>query len=151
MHLRLVALFLWIVLIVPYSYHLQTYAAQQNPAGIVGTYSDIHYIEEAGDVIGTEIKITFSHGVYHGTLEIAQGVPGVPMPISVHVDGRKISFSFSNDDPYVGKFEGEISRGKLRGKFSFKNRYTETVSLPKKSDQSPKAIAAQNVLRAFSV
>ena len=119
-------------------YHQEVSAEVSDPAHIAGIYSDSRYIEEAGDVIGTEIEIIFSGGAYRGTVQIAEGVPGTPIPISIHVSGKKISFSISDPSPFAGQFRGEIKRGVLKGKFSFKNGAMETVRLPKKSDQNQK-------------
>lgn len=40
---------------------------------ITGTYSDVHYIEEAGDLLGTEIKIVFTGSKLQGALPDRSG------------------------------------------------------------------------------
>src|SRR6267378_2549320 len=44
---------------------------------ITGTYSDMHYVSDAGDVIGTEIKIVFTGTDFEGALQIAVGSPSL--------------------------------------------------------------------------
>ncbi len=95
---------------------------------VTGTYSDMHYIQQSGDVLGTELKIVFTGSMFQGALQIAQGPPGEL--IMVNVESKDlIQFTMPDDCEYPGNFSGTVSKGWLRGKFQYKNGFTETVAL----------------------
>lgn len=103
----------------------------QKEPRITGTYTNMSYIEEAGDVIGYEIKIVFTGSKFQGALQIAEGVPGELMLVDIKVVGTNISFTIPDGSPYPGQFSGTIENGLLKGTFSFKNGGggSETVEL----------------------
>jgi len=96
---------------------------------ITGTYSDMHYVSDAGDVIGTEIKIVFTGTDFEGALQIAEGSPGQLILVHVEREGNSVSFAIPDNSPYAGNFRGSISGGALRGDFQFKTGGSETVVL----------------------
>jgi hypothetical protein len=104
--------------------------AQKEPR-ITGTYTDMHYNEEGGDVLGEEIRIVYSAGGYQGALQFAEGVPEALIVVGVKVDGNKISFTIPGDSSYAGQFSGAIENGVLKGEFRFKAGGSEKVSLKK--------------------
>jgi hypothetical protein len=115
--------------------HATALASTRDPAHIVGTYSDIRYIEEAGDVVGTEINITFNGTSYQASLEIAQGSAGDPItPSEIKVDGKRISFSIPQSFGYTGEFTGKIENGMLTGAFVFTDGRSQMVFLRKQKE-----------------
>jgi len=104
--------------------------AQKLPQ-ITGTYTNMQYVAEAGDVIGYEIKIVFTGDRFQGALQIAEGVPGELMVVDVHSDNAKISFSIPDRSTYAGQFTGTIENAVLKGEFLFKNGGSEKVELPR--------------------
>lgn len=66
-------------------------------------YSNVEYIEEAGDLIGMELELTISHGQVNGLLKIYQGQCASPINVNGNLQGRKlhltgISADFGNQE-----------------------------------------------------
>jgi hypothetical protein len=87
----------------------------------------MHYIQEAGDVLGTEVWIVSGGGRYYATVQIAEGEPSPPVVVPVDVSGSRVKFTVR--EPRVdqdGKpapdlviaFEGTITRAGLSGTMS---------------------------------
>lgn len=108
---------------------LQGAQRTQSAPHVAGTYSDMRYIQESGDVLGTEIKIVFTGSDYQGALQIAEGAPGRLILVDVAVRGSAIQFSIPDGTQYPGSFSGEIDNGWLRGEFRFKSGGGEKVAL----------------------
>jgi hypothetical protein len=91
-----------------------------------GMFSDMHYIPGAGDLLGTEIFITYGGGRYWAHFQESGGEPAPPQLVKVQLDENKISFDVSQDlilhsdgkeTPIhnVRHFKGEIKRDRLVG------------------------------------
>jgi len=66
--------------------------AQQRPH-VTGFFTDMHYIPEAGDVIGTEVWIVYARGQYYAAVQDAEGEPDPPVIVPVAVSGLHVTFS----------------------------------------------------------
>lgn len=89
-------------------------------AKVTGIYSDMHYISEAGDVLGTEIFILFGDSGYYAVLQCAEGWPSKPVVIAATVRGNEVEFSAHDElDSHCpkAKFKGTVSSRGLNGKF----------------------------------
>src|SRR5258708_23093640 len=64
----------------------------QRQVKITGTFSNMHFIKEAGDVLGYEIKIVYAGGSYQSTLQFAEGAPSELLVFKKHKKGKKINF-----------------------------------------------------------
>ena len=95
------------------------HTADQVPR-VTGFFSDMHYIEDAGDVLGTEIHLVAARGGYRAVIQCAEGGPGVPVVVPVKVSGQQIEFEIPDQDDNFccpGKFRGTVSKDTLTGKF----------------------------------
>jgi len=103
----------------------------QKPPRITGTYTDMHYVQEAGDVLGCELKIVFTGNAYQGALQIAEGVPGDLVLVNIESKGTEVNFVIPESAAYAGRFHGSIENGVLVGEFRFKDGGSEKVKLRK--------------------
>lgn len=127
--LRSVALTLAMVLLALGSW--QALRAQDAPR-ITGTYTNMSYIEEAGDVVGEELKIVVVQGgCYQGALQFAEGEPEGLLVVNIEVKGNAISFAVPAGDTHAGRFSGTVSGGALHGEFRFERGGVEKVTLKK--------------------
>jgi len=101
----------------------------QKQVRVTGTYTNMYYNAEGGDVLGDEIKIVYTRNGYQGVVQFAEGEPEELVIVSVEVVGAKISFSVPDSSPYAGKFTGIIEREVLKGEFKFKNGGADKVEL----------------------
>jgi hypothetical protein len=67
-------------------------SGQQQPK-ITGFFTDMHYIQEAGDVLGTEVWIVYARGKFYATVQDAEGEPDPPFVVPVEVSGSRIKFT----------------------------------------------------------
>lgn len=104
---------------------------QASEPRIAGTYSNLHYIEEAGDLLGEEIKIVPGSPDYQGAFQVAQGAPEKLIVVDIKVDGAKIRFTIPDSSSYAGEFTGEVENAVLKGQFRFKSGASEKVELPR--------------------
>jgi hypothetical protein len=126
MNLGIPALLITLVLLVPWTLGL---AQGQKGLRVTGTYTNMYYNEEGGDLLGDEIRIVGTSTGYQATLQFAQGVPDALILVDVKVAGDKISFSIPDSSNYPGEFNGTLGNGALRGEFRFKGGGTEKVEL----------------------
>ena len=103
----------------------------QKPFRPTGTYSNMYYNAEGGDVLGDEIKIVYTRKGYQGVVQFAEGEPEELVIVSIEVSGTSISFSVPNSSPYAGQFNGTIENGTLKGEFHFKTGGVDKVELKK--------------------
>jgi hypothetical protein len=101
------------------------------PFRVTGTYSNMNYNAEGGDVIGDEVRIVYTRNGYQGVVQFAEGAPKELVIVSVEVVGTRISFSVPDSSPYAGKFTGMVENGVLKGEFHFKSGGADKVELKK--------------------
>jgi hypothetical protein len=101
----------------------------QKQVRVTGTYTNMYYNAEGGDVIGDEIKIVYTRNGYQGVVQFAEGEPEELVIVGVEVVGARVSFSVPDSSPYAGKFTGIIEKDILRGEFKFKNGGADKVEL----------------------
>jgi hypothetical protein len=98
---------------------------------ITGTYGNMYYNSEEGDLIGDELKIVNTKQGYQGVLQISEGAPEPLILVDVKLTGTNISFSIPDSSPYAGSFDGKIENGLLKGEFHFKSGGADKVELKK--------------------
>ena len=106
-------------------------AAEPSKVRFVGTYTNLRYSTESGDLGGVELKIVPARGRFQGALQIAEGAPSELMVVDVLVEKNKISFRIPNSYPIYGEgtFEGVIELAAIRGHFTFGKAVNEEISL----------------------
>ena len=85
---------------------------------ITGIYSNMRYIEDAGDVVGMEIFIVAGGDGYYATVQIAEGEPAPPVVVKLEVKDSDIEFTLpAASGLSADKFTGKISANGITGKF----------------------------------
>jgi hypothetical protein len=84
-------------------------AAAQVPA-VTGTFSNLTYNEEGGDLLGTEIFILLGPHGYLALVQAAQGVPGPVTLVPVKVNGDRIVFHVPATSEGEGDYKGRITK-----------------------------------------
>jgi hypothetical protein len=85
---------------------------------ITGIYSNMRYVERAGDVVGMEIFIVGGVDSYYATVQIAEGAPEPPVVVKLEVKGSSIAFTLpDNSGVKLDLFTGRISAGGISGRF----------------------------------
>jgi hypothetical protein len=87
---------------------------------ITGTYTNMIYHQEAGDLLGEELKIVMTRKGYQGALQFSEGEPDDLIIVNIRIDGKNVNFTIPTDYAYAGQFAGTIENGILKGKFLFK-------------------------------
>jgi hypothetical protein len=95
-------------------------SAAKKPSRVNGMFSDMKYVAEAGDAIGTEVLIvvgTPGGGTvvnYFVYCQTAGGAPDPPVLVPAKVDGANVEFTMPA--PW-GTFRGTVSEAALTGEF----------------------------------
>ena len=91
-------------------------SAQTKPnAHVTGFFTDMHYIEEGGDVVGMEVWIVYARDRYWATVQLAEGEPNPPVVVPAQVFGEHIKFSIRESDNVALKFDGTATPAALTG------------------------------------
>src|SRR4051812_24071495 len=129
LHPRLLfALFVFGTLMLMVTSYAQPRPATKKPTG---TYSNMYFNEEGGDVLGEELKIVQARSGYQAVLQTAEGEPSDLAVVSLQITADRISFVVPDAFPYAGEFSGTLRNGSIEGVFKFKNGVTKNVTLKK--------------------
>ena len=96
-----------------------------------GSYSDMCYNKESGDVSGIEVILVYTKKDYYVYFQDSESMPAVPIVIPAKVNGNKIEFIIpSNQGTYFnGKFSGEYKDGNLFAKIDGYTFYADKLIL----------------------
>ena len=63
-----------------------------------GTFSNLQYVNETGDVIGLEITIVPQYLTAYAIFQCAEGSPSPPVFVPVTIKGNRVSLTVSRGD-----------------------------------------------------
>lgn len=90
----------------------------ESPVKVTGTYSDLCFNAESGDVLGLEIAISMVGEEYVAVFQAGEGVPRKPVVEKVDFLGDgKIVIHVKEDNGYEGELKAEVSEAGLTGMF----------------------------------
>lgn len=90
-------------------------ARQPKPTGM---FSDMAYNDEGGDLLGTEIFVTYARDGYFVVYQSSEGEPTTPVVVPATISGTSIKFSVPKSIDPRGNFIGTIGLQELTGSFS---------------------------------
>jgi hypothetical protein len=108
--------------------------ASSRDVKVTGTYSNLEYNEEGGDVLGIEIKIVPAGGRLQGAVLVSEGEPATMVLVDVRVNGRSISFKVpaATNADHAWSFQGTISTKALKGTITYSSGMKEELTLPRR-------------------
>ena len=83
-----------------------------------GMFSDMTYNDEGGDLLGTEIFVTYARDGYFVVYQSSEGEPTTPVVVPATISGTSIKFSVPESTDPRGNFVGTIGLRELTGSFS---------------------------------
>ena len=87
--------------------------AQRQPK-VTGFFTNMHYIPEAGDVIGLEVWIVYAREHFFATVQDAEGEPDPPVVAPVDVFGSQVKFVTGDPAPdTITHYQGTVSKAGL--------------------------------------
>jgi hypothetical protein len=115
----------------------------QSTTQLTGVFGDLHYVEEAGDVVGTEIIVSRTKAGYRVIFQEAEGVPGPVDTVPAAIKGDSLFFELPpdttrrlgpRDSVYIRVqrrvFRGRILPKKLHGHLT---GFYEDLDLPRQA------------------
>ena len=97
---------------------LGAFLEAQNPTvKLTGTFSNLEYNEEGGDLLGSEVFIFFA-GEHWVLYQESIGEPVEPSLVRAKVNGDSIEFTVPDIGGAKKTFKGKITKTHLIGKFS---------------------------------
>lgn len=107
-------------------------AITTQPIKLTGTFSDMKYTQDAGDVVGHELRIVFTRVGYEGAYQVSEGEPSELMLVKITFEGKdRVNFSVSTG-AYAGSFSGTISAKGISGVFKYTTGAEERLDLPRR-------------------
>jgi hypothetical protein len=97
--------------------------AQQQPR-VTGFFSNMRYIPESGDVVGTEVWIVYGGKSVYATVQVAEGAPTPPVVVPVEVSGSRVRFTVKQPlvdqagkpaPDFVTHFDATVTKAGLSG------------------------------------
>ena len=104
---------------------------QTREAKRTGTFSNLRYIPEAGDLLGEEVRIVYTRSGWQGTVQLAEGVPYELIVVACEFKGDSLTFAIDHGEDQ-GVFRGVVGSRDLRGIMSFGPGAQEHWVLPRK-------------------
>ncbi|MCU1261694.1 MAG: hypothetical protein JWO80_4579 [Bryobacterales bacterium] len=99
--------------------------AQEREPSVTGFFTDMRYVRESGDLVGTEVWIMKAGGGrYYAAVQDAEGGPRIPVVVPVEVSGSRITFTIKEHlvdqdgrpaTDLVIKYDGIVTRAGLSG------------------------------------
>jgi len=87
-----------------------------------GTFTNLYYHAEAGDLLGYEIRIVYTRDGYEGTFQSAEGGPdNLVLLRNISIDDNIIRFSIPSVSSFQGVFVGKLSTTGLTGTITLRN------------------------------
>lgn len=92
-------------------------ASKSDLKKITGIYSNMHYNEEGGDVLGIEIFLIYTAKGYFVVFQSSEGEPTIPVITNAKISDSHIEFILPQESSYAGKFTGRLIANNISGRF----------------------------------
>jgi len=87
-----------------------------------GTFTNLSYHVEAGDLLGYEIRIVYTRSGYEGTFQSAEGGPdSLVLLRNISIENGLVKFSIPHGSYFEGDFIGKLSKTGLTGTLTLRN------------------------------
>jgi len=103
-----------------------------------GTFTNLRWHEEAGDILGIEVRIVMGWKTYQATVQLGEGEPSdLVLAKQVLVKGTSIEITFMDPFPNRAsrttmKIQGQIRSDRLVGRIIYSpSGNSETINLPR--------------------
>ena len=90
----------------------------QNADRPTGTFTDMRYHRDSGDVVGTEVHVVYSRSGYYVVYQSSEGEPGIPVVVPAKVAGAELEFDVPASVDSRGRFTGTFDAERLTGTFA---------------------------------
>ena len=104
----------------------------QHEARITGTYTNMYFNKEGGDLLGEELRIVAVSGGYQGTYQVAQGEPQNLILVDIKIDGHSVTFSLPPGYLQSGTFGGTLQNGIIKSTFQRPDGSASSIILLKR-------------------
>jgi hypothetical protein len=98
---------------------------------VAGTYSNLVYNKEGGDLNGVEIRLIPTRKGVKAVVQFAEGGAGDVALVDATVSGSHIHFLTPSTFDPEGEFDGTVSEKALVGTFKYKGGASEHLVLPR--------------------
>ncbi len=113
------SILLWVTSFILFGLVPEVWSARESPK-LTGTFSDLAYHDEAGDLLGTEIRIVRTREGYQAAVQIAEGSPSALYLTDATFRENQIAFTLKEAGQYSGgTFNGTIAPTGLTGSLKF--------------------------------
>ena len=98
-----------------------------------GTFSNLQYHKEAGDLLGFEIRVVLTRNGYEGTFQAAEGGPGSLVLLrEITIKDNTIKFVIPKSSTFAGEFMGKLEEVSLKGTLTLRNGNKITLTLERR-------------------
>ena len=91
-----------------------------------GTFTNLRYIPDTGDISGQELHIMYTTNGYQGVFQIAEGAPEPLMLVTIRYQRNQLYFEFGKDKNH-GQFDGKILRTGIKGTLKYDQGGNEEI------------------------
>jgi hypothetical protein len=100
---------------------------------ITGTYSDMCYNQEGGDILGMEITIVGSREGHFSVFQASEGEPSIPVVVRVIVKDQEVEMTIPESTIFSGTFKGKVTSNGLRGSIEGYSGYASKLFLKRQA------------------
>ena len=101
------------------------------PAQLRGTYTSLAYHQEAGDLLGYEVRFIPTKGGTRAVVQMAEGEPDEVYVVEVKASGNDVAFDMPMSAKERARFTGKLGKNRLVGVIAFPSGASEQISLNK--------------------
>ena len=108
-----------------------TLAVDQKPR-ITGTFSNLQYVQESGDLLGYELRILFTSRGYFAVVQVANGGAGSVALEAANIAGQNVSIQLHDQPSGIVSLDGTIGAKWFEGIAKFDTGTKERIKLARK-------------------
>lgn len=108
-------------------------AGQTPTVKVSGTYSNLRFESESGDLLGMEIKVVPVGEGFQAAILVSEGEPQPMVVVNLRLQGTAVSFDVPGDEgAQAWTFSGTITSRSLNGTIKHRLGGTEKITLPRR-------------------
>jgi hypothetical protein len=99
---------------------------------VAGTYTNLEYHEESGDLVGVEVKIVPVDDGFQAAVLVSEGAPQPLVVVTVSAKGGAVRFDVPGQNGTSWSFIGTIGAKALTGTITYESGYRQKIVLQRR-------------------